>query len=292
MTSTPLRSSDSAVRALTDDGAFRVIAIETTATVRDAIHKQAASGVTARHFAELITGAVLVRETMAPTLRVQGILKGTGGKGSLVADSHPDGTTRGLVQLKSTASLELGEGALLQMMRTLPNGALHQGVVALPPGGGISAGLMAYMQQSEQVVSVVAVAALPPPVAGSAAVALAGGYIVQLLPGAESEAVSEMIEKLEALPPVDALLRREGFSPRALLGWVLGEAPYAIVEERPVAFGCNCSHERLLASLATLDRGEVVEMVDDGKMLEITCDYCGEEYRISPEQLRGLVSQS
>ena len=94
---------------------------------------QEAQGAIAQRFGELITGAILVREAMAPTLRVQGILKGKRGKGSLVADSHPDGTSRGLVNFGNAGGeLLLGDGALLQMMRTLPSGTIHQGVVEVP----------------------------------------------------------------------------------------------------------------------------------------------------------------
>src|SRR6266511_2418355 len=81
--------ADSVLRAMTDDGAFRVITARTTETVRGAIEAQGAAGETARTFGELITGAILYRETMAPQLRVQGVLKGSSGTGSLVADSHP-----------------------------------------------------------------------------------------------------------------------------------------------------------------------------------------------------------
>jgi molecular chaperone Hsp33 len=285
---------------MTDDGAFRVIAVETSDTVRGTMATQTlpapgveSVGQTARLFADLITGAVLVRETMAPTLRVQGVLKGVSGQGSLVADSHPDGTTRGLIQLKEGRPLGLAAGGVLQMMRTLPSGALHQGIVELSADGDISAGLMTYMQQSEQVVSVIAVGTLGELSAeGRGSFDLAGGYIVQLLPDAAPEAVEAMIEKLEALPKMPALLAKPDFSAHALLGWVLADCPHTIVEERPVSFGCNCSQARLLASLSTLDRKEIVEMVEDDNVLEITCDYCQSEYRISPEQLRGLLVTS
>src|SRR5689334_18533913 len=82
---------DTVLRAITDDGAFRVITAVTTHTVRGAAEAQGVVGQTARYFGDLLTGAVLYRETMAPDYRVQGIVKGAGGKGSLVADSHPSG---------------------------------------------------------------------------------------------------------------------------------------------------------------------------------------------------------
>src|SRR5688500_7732616 len=116
MTSPP----DTALRAFTEDYAFRVVAARTTAMVRQAIESQGAAGETARTFADLLTGTVLVRETMAPQLRVQGILRDARRKGRLVADAHPDGGTRGLVQPASPGeAIDLGEGSMLEMMRTL-----------------------------------------------------------------------------------------------------------------------------------------------------------------------------
>ena len=108
--------TDRVVRAITDDGAFRVITAMTTETVRGAVAAQEARGPIAQRFGELITGAILVREAMAPALRVQGILKGKRSKGSLVADSHPDGTSRGLVNFGSRdGELLLGDGVHLEL---------------------------------------------------------------------------------------------------------------------------------------------------------------------------------
>ncbi|HEY3236441.1 MAG TPA: Hsp33 family molecular chaperone HslO, partial [Polyangiaceae bacterium] len=155
------QSNDSVLRAITDDGAFRVITARTTETVRAAVSAQQASGRTARHFGDLITAAILFRETMAPQLRVQGIIRGARGRGSLVADSHPSGKTRGLIQLPKDASeIDVGPGAVLQLMRTLPSGRISQGIVQVPESGSISEALMVYMQVSEQVVSMLALATL------------------------------------------------------------------------------------------------------------------------------------
>ena len=75
------------------------------------------------------TASVLVRETMAPDLRVQAILQGDDPKTRIVADSFPDGTTRGLVHLRNGAEVVLGERSVLQMMRTLHTGQIQQGIV-------------------------------------------------------------------------------------------------------------------------------------------------------------------
>ncbi|HTN90001.1 MAG TPA: Hsp33 family molecular chaperone HslO [Sorangium sp.] len=287
-----LRPSDSVVRAITIDGAFRVITALTTDTVRGAIAVQSATGATAQRLGELITGAILVREAMAPNLRVQAIVKGATGHGTLVADSHPDGTSRGLVNLGKGAAegstVEVGEGSLLQIMRTLPSGMLHQGVVEVPAEGGISGGLMTYMQESEQVVSMIAVATL----LGDDGVGASGGYLVQLLPEVERGPLMVMTERLKDFERLDEVLAHEGASADVLLEELLHGMPFSRLDDSPLSFSCRCSELRVMATLASLPRRDVEEMVEDGKVLDIRCDYCGKDYQVSPSQLRSLLTTS
>jgi molecular chaperone Hsp33 len=281
-------SADSVLRAMTDDGAFRVITARTTETVRGAIEVQGATGNTARTFGELITGAILYRETMAPQLRVQGVLKGSSGTGSLVADSHPSGRTRGLVQLKQGRELELGQGAVIQMMRTLPNGRIAQGLVELPSGGGISQALMEYMQTSEQVVSMVAVST----VVSDAGFVAAGGYMVQLLPEVGRGPLMVMTERLREFESIDGRVGDAAFSPETLLEQLLDGMPFTRLEESAVGFECWCDELRVVAAIATLSKADLEHLLSDGEVLEIACEYCKREYRIPPARLRGLLDRS
>jgi len=280
--------ADSVLRAMTDDGAFRVITARTTETVRGAIDAQGATGNTARTFGELITGAILYRETMAPQLRVQGVLKGSGGTGSLVADSHPSGRTRGLVQLKHGRELELEQGAVIQMMRTLPSGRIAQGLVELPSGGGISQALMEYMQTSEQVVSTVAVST----VVSDEGVVAAGGYMVQLLPEVGRGPLMVMTERLRDFESIDGRVGEAGFSPETLLEQLLDGMPFTRLEESAVGFECWCDELRVVAAIATLSKADLEHLLSDGEVLEIACEYCKREYRIPPARLRGLLDRS
>lgn len=281
-------TSDIVVRAITRDGAFRVITALTTDTVRGAVAAQAASGPTAQHLGELITGSILVREAMAPTLRVQVIVKGSSGRGSLVADAHPDGTTRGLVNLGKGSDVEVGAGSLLQVMRTLPNGALHQGVVEVPPGSGISGGLMTYMQESEQVVTMIAVTTL----LDRSGVSRSGGYLVQLLPEVERGPLMVMAERLREFERLDHVLADEGASADRLLDEILHGMPFTRLESSPLSFSCRCSQVRVISALSTLPRSDIEEMVSDGQVLDIRCDYCGRDYQVAPGQLRPLLMTS
>jgi molecular chaperone Hsp33 len=280
---------DSVLRAMTDDGAFRVITASTTNTVRGAIQAQRTRGETARTFGDLITGSILFRETMAPDLRVQGILRGSNGSGSLVADSHPSGQTRGLIQLTTgNTQIALGQGAVIQMMRTLPSGRINQGVVEVPLEGGVSRALMAYMQVSEQVVSMIAVATL---LDGDDVLA-AGGYMVQLLPEVGRAPLAIMTERLRDYETIDAQIRDAEFTPTWLLDQLLYGMPFTRLEENHVDYGCWCDELRVMSALATLNHADIEHLLSSNEVLEISCEYCRREYRIPPARLQGLLESS
>jgi molecular chaperone Hsp33 len=284
-----LTASDSVLRAITNDGAFRVIVARTTETVRGAIAAQNGAGRTAQWFGDLLTGSVLYRETMAPRLRVQGIMRTLGGGGSLVADSHPSGKTRGLIQLpQGMDEIDVSGGALLQVMRSMPKGQLNQGIVQVPTGGGISEALMTYMQTSEQVVSMISVGT----VLEGSDVCCAGGYLVQLLPEVGRGPLMVMTERLEEFRDVSPILQDESFSPSWLLDQLLHGMEYTRLDESSVGFDCWCDDLRLMGALATLSRADVEHLLEDGEVLEIHCEYCGKEYRVPPARLRGLLDVS
>ncbi len=288
MTSPDLSHADSTIRAITDDGAFRVIVAKSSATVRRIAELQGALGVNAKNLGDLVTATILFRETMAPDLRVQGILRGARGHGTLVADSAPEGKTRGLLQTKEGAPVFATEGAHLQMLRSLRNGAINQGVVAVPPGGGITQAAMAYMAESEQVDTMLAVGTV---LDDSGQIVEAGGYLVQLLPELGRGPLALMAERLEDFRTIEHMLTPD-FTPEWLRDELLYGLPFTALDRTPLGFECWCSEERLLGALSSLDRSEIQAMIDDGEPLEIACDYCTKQYRIQPNKLIGLVTPS
>lgn len=280
---------DRAVTAVTHDGAFRVIVVRTTETVREAIRTQSVSGANAEHLADVVTGTILVRLTMAPTYRVQGIVRGAGNKGTLLGDSQPDGSARALVQRPGgLTEVSLGPGALMQMMRTMPNGAVAQGVVEVPREG-VSGALMSYFQSSEQIASVASVGVA----FDGDEVSAAGGYIVQLLPEVSRAPLAVMTERLDFdFSDRAAVLRTLQSDPAQLLADILADMPYEQTQEQELRFGCHCSSVRVLTSLATLPKSDIRELMESDEQLFITCDYCGRNYEMSPKSLAGLLSPS
>lgn len=284
------KDTDRAVTAVTHDGAFRVIVARTTQTVREVIATQGVAGNTATNLADVVSGTILVRLTMAPALRVQGIVRGAGHRGTIVGDSHPDGTTRGLVQRpEGLEEVSLGKGALLQMMRSLPGGTVHQGVVEVPPEG-VSGALMGYFQSSEQIASVASVSCI---LGADGTIEAAGAYIVQLLPEVSHAPLAVMTERLAAdFSDRRAVLAMVETDPADLLTEILYGMPFEQTQESSLRFGCQCSSVRVLSSLGTLPKADILDLMSSDEHLHITCDYCKQTYELPPATLAGLLSPS
>jgi len=282
---------DSVMRAMTNDGAFRVVAARTTDTALAVIAAQKLTGAIAQDMANLVTTAVLYRETMAPSLRVQCIVRFDEGGGQLIADSHPEGWTRGLLQAGAgDASPDIREvRATLEMMRTLPNSDLHRGIVEMPESGNLGEAFMRYMQLSEQIVSMISLGAV---IEGDNPTA--GGFVVQLLPEAkEAEAALDtMTRRLEDFVEIRQRLQASDGSPSLLIEQIFEGLPFTRLHSSDVRFGCQCSQIRVMTTLSILDRSDVQELVDEGEPLSIGCDYCGASYTVEVAQLRGLLRSS
>jgi molecular chaperone Hsp33 len=282
--------SDAVERAMTDDASFRVLTCDVTQTIRAALQAQHSSGIEAVTYGELLVGTVLFRETMSPDLRVQGIASSANGSGQFVADSHPSGDVRGLVQRKNAErAVTLERGATLRMMRSLANGSLNQGIVELGEKPTVSDGLMAYMQTSEQIVTMVSVG-VAVDVAGN--VERAGGYLVQLLPGAKRGPLMVMTERLNDFQDPVEWLRKPEFSPDYLLSELLYGMDFTRLSTSHVRFNCWCDELKVIGALSTLPKSDLEELAGAEEVLQINCDYCSKLYEISPKRLRGLLEQS
>jgi molecular chaperone Hsp33 len=289
MTMSDFSNQDGALRAMTDDGAFRVVTVRTTDTVRRLLELQGHRGRDAQFLGELITGAVMVRETMAPDYRLQALLRSHDNQHRLVADSHPDGGSRGLITGGSPKGGFAMRGSSLEIVRTLYSGELHRGVVEVPEGGGMSEALMSYLQSSEQVASMLSIACV---LDDEDRVVASGGYLVQLLPEVGRGPLAIMAERLSDFRDIRELLAKTDAATSPLLDEILYGMPFTRLSESPLSWKCRCSALRVMSSLATLSRTDIAELISEGKPIELACDFCTQTYTISPTQLAGLLEQS
>ncbi len=280
--------TDRAIRAMTDDGAFRVIAVRMTDTVAEAIRVQGATGTDAVLFGELMTANVLTRETMSPAHRTQASIR-DGYGGQLFVDSHPGGLTRGVRTPPNKGEhLKVDAGSLLKCVRVLYSGELHESITPMSASGDVSEAFMVYMQASEQIASFIRVAC----VTEAGQVRACGSFIVQLLPDVTSDPLDAITRRLEGIGNFGVDLRAADADPEVLLTSLLSSFEYTLLETTPVHFGCLCDATRLLSAVASLGREEVREIIESGSPLEISCDYCTTAYELSPHQLQGLLDAS
>jgi molecular chaperone Hsp33 len=233
----------------------------------------------------VVTGTILLRETMSPAHRLQCLLRSADGACLWLGDSDPDGGSRGLFTRKDRKAAASIKGGTLEVVRTLHNGELHRGVIQVPLGGTMSQALMVYLQESEQVVSMLAIAC----VLGEDHVVAAGGYIVQLLPEVDQGPLAVMAERLRDFEDIGPLLAKLDAATSPLMDEILYGMPFTRLEESVLEWKCRCSAERVLASLATLPLEDLVALSADDEALETSCDFCGTEYVVSPAELRSLL---
>ncbi|MBL4636659.1 MAG: Hsp33 family molecular chaperone HslO [Kofleriaceae bacterium] len=277
-------NNDRVIRAMTNDGQFRVIVATMEASCIEAATRQAVPDELLSQQAELMVAAVLVRETMQPGNRVQIILKDPAGH-RLVADALPDGQNRSIVnpgepghKVELSSGLNGGNG-LMQVNYTLRNGDLHQGIVPLEKGAAMSNAIMHYLMQSEQIKALVCIES----VIDEGKLKSVGGYVVQMTPEATKEGLQEMLAHMEGFTTIRAWLLASA-APETLISDILGEQEYALLANSSLCFGCTCSVERMILGLSTLPTSDIGELIASGD-IEVSCDACGQCYAITTDQL-------
>lgn len=142
-----------------------------------------------------------------------------------------------------------------------------------------------YFASSEQVPSAVALGVL---MEKDNTVKQAGGFIIQLMPFAEDKIVNVLEEKINKIKSVTDMLER-GMTPEDILEEVLGEFGVEVLDRIPTAFKCNCSKKRVEKVLISLGRKELQNMIDEGKEVELNCQFCNSHYTFQVDELKKLL---
>ena len=290
---------DKLVRAITSDGFVKAAAISSRALTERArqIHKTlpVATAALGRTLAAAsLMGNALKEEEASLTLRIAG----DGPLGTLLAVSDPEGNVRGYVQnpqvelpLRSDGKLDVGGAVgsqgLLTVIRDIGLKEPYVGSVALL-GGEIAEDLAAYFVESEQVPTACALGVL---VDRDQSVRAAGGYLLQLLPGAGEDVIAKVEGGVLASPTVSALLDT-GAGPEEMLRTVLSDFEVEVLESRPVAYKCYCSRERMERALISLGTAELERLLEEQGDCSLTCQFCDAVQTFSGRELRALIDRS
>lgn len=287
---------DYIVRGMTKDGFVKAMAISSTAIVERArmIHKTTPTATAA--FGRVLTAASMMGnvqkvENGALTLQI----KGGGPLGTILATSDAVGNVRGYVQNPSITLLEkyagkldvgaaVGTDGMLTVIRDLQMKEPYIGTVALATGE-IADDVTAYFAQSEQTPTACALGVL---IDTDQSVKVAGGYLIQLLPGAPEDVIDRLergIRKAGAVTPMLA----EGLTPEDILLRVMDEFELEFLETTPVAYQCYCSRERVTSTLIAIGKKDLQEIADEGKPITIECQFCDTTYEFTPEEIRSIL---
>ena len=288
---------DQLVRAITSDGAVKAVAVTTKDLTERArgIHKTlpVATAALGRALAAAsMMGNALKGEGASLTLRIQG----GGPLGTLLAVSDNQGNVRGTVDnpavelpLRPDGKLDVGaavggEGTLT-VIRDLHMKDPYVGSVGLL-GGEIAEDLAAYFVESEQIPTACGLGVL---VDRDQSVLAAGGYLIQLLPGAGEDVITRVEGGVMAAGSVTGLLSADG-SPEEMLRRVLSDFELEILERTPVEYRCDCSRDRMERALISLGPEELKSIIDQQGHAELTCRFCDNVQTFTKVELEGLLA--
>ena len=289
--------SDQLIRAISKDGFVKATAVSTRGLTERArqIHKTlpVATAALGRTLAAAsMMGNALKEDGASVTLQI----KGGGPLGTLLAVSDNQGNVRGTVDhpevdlpLRSDGKLDVGtavgtEGTLT-VIRDLNMKEPYVGSVGLL-GGEIAEDLAAYFVESEQIPTACGLGVL---VDRDQSVLSAGGYLIQLLPGAGEDVIARGEGGVMAAGSVTGLLQ-ENSDPEAMLRKVLSDFEIDVLERSPIEYRCYCSRERMERALISMGPAELKSLIDDQGEAELTCRFCDNVQHFTREQLEAMLA--
>ena len=293
-----MEMKDYLVRGMTMDGFVKVVAIRSTEIVRRGaqIHKTTPNATAA--FGRALTAASMMGNMQkvdngSMTLQI----KGGGPIGSIVCVSDPVGNVRGYVYEPNVPLVEKHPGKLdvgatvgtdgtLTVIRDLQMKEPYIGSVQLV-SGEIGDDVTAYFAESEQTPTACALGVL---VDTDCSVKVAGGYLVQLLPGAPDEVIDAVEAGIKRAGAVTKMLEK-GMTPEEILTEVCGDLGVLFFENEPVCYKCYCNRHRVEAALISIGREELAEIMNDGKAFPVECQFCDEVYTFTPEDIAELLKK-
>ena len=289
---------DRILRAVAADGFVKMAVIDGRALVQRAreIHDcspTAAAALGRTLCAASLLGNALKEERATLTIRISG----GGPAGAIIAVSDHEGNVRGLIEnpgvelpLRADGKLDVGgavgRDGMLTVSRDIGLREPYIGSTALV-SGEIAEDLTAYLLESEQVPSACALGVL---VDRDRSIRAAGGFVVQLMPGADESLIERLEENIFLMDQLTTVLDEDGAE--ALFEQVLRGMDYTLLETSPVEYRCACSRARVEDALRCLSDDEIRDISADGKDVEVGCDFCGTSYRFTPQELAALKREA
>ena len=288
--------SDYLVKSLAFDGQIRAYAVDATETVSTAQKLHDTWSAASAALGRSLVGTLLLASASLQgdeTMTVK--INGNGPVGGIVVDGNANGTVKGYVQnphvhlsLNDKHKIDVkgavGTEGFLAVTKDLGLKEPFTGQVPLV-SGELGEDFTYYLAKSEQIPSSVGLSVF---VNSDNSIETAGGFMIQVMPGANEETISQIEKRLAEIPMVSEMMR-DGKKPEDILNEILGAENVKVLDKMPVSYHCDCSRERFLGVLTSLPTDQLQEMADEDHGAEAVCHFCGKKYQFTEDELRKII---
>lgn len=290
--------TDYIIRATAAEGQIRAFAATTRDLVEYARSAHNTSPVATAALGRLLTagammGIMMKGEKDLLTLKIEG----DGPIGGLTVTADSRGNVKGyafhpevMLPPNAKGKLDVGGALGIGVLSVIKDIGLKDPYVGqtILVTSEIAEDLTYYFATSEQTPSSVALGVL---MERDNTVKQAGGFILQMMPGASEEVISALEKRLGEITSITALLDA-GNTPEMIMEHILGDFGLEILDKLPTAFSCNCSEERIEKALISVGKQELQSMIEDGKTIEVNCHFCNKHYPVTVERLKELLEMA
>ena len=287
---------DHIIRAMSRDGFVKAVAVVSTDLVERARNIHHTTAVATAALGRVLSAASMMgnmQKIEEGSLTLQ--FKGGGPLGTILAVSDAHGNVRGYVENPVISLLEkhpgkldvgaaVGRDGMLTVIRDLHMKEPYVGSVAMSTGE-IGDDIAAYFVYSEQVPTACGLGVLVNP---DQTVRCAGGYLVQLLPGAPEDVINRVEIGIMNAGAVTKMLE-DGLDGAGIIRAVLENFEVELFEAEPVEYRCYCSRDRVTSALISLGREELGDMIREGKDVHLSCQFCDVDYVFTPADLEEIL---
>ncbi|WP_302373686.1 Hsp33 family molecular chaperone HslO [Enterococcus asini] len=289
---------DYLVKALAYQGLVRAYAVAATDTVAEAQRRHDTWNTASAALGRSLVGGLLLGATVKGDDRLTIKIQGDGPAGAIVVDANGHGEVKGYLQ-NPHVSLPLNEKGKLDvrgavgtqgMFTVIKDLGLKEPFSGQTPivSGELGEDFTYYLAISEQIPSAVGLSVL---VDTDDSIKVAGGFMLQIMPGADESIISAIETNLANTPQISTLLD-EGKTPEEILDSLLPDTELVVLETMPVSFTCDCSKGKFARAIISLGKDEIQAMIDEDHGAEAVCSFCGEKYSYTEAELVALKEEA
>ncbi|ASR49685.1 Hsp33 family molecular chaperone [Paenibacillus kribbensis] len=290
------KKQDRLIRGTAMDGRVRAFAVRTTQLAEELRRRHDTYPTATAALGRTLTAGAIMGSMLKGNERLTIQVKGDGPIGQIVVDANAAGEVRGYVaephvHLPSNSMGKLdvagavGTEGFIHIIKDLGLKEPYRGSIPII-SGELGEDFTYYFAKSEQTPSAVGLGVL---VDTDNSVIVAGGFIIQLLPGLNDDEITAIENAVGSLPPVTALLD-QGLELDEMLRWMLPDV--RVLDETEIRFQCECSRERVEKTLISLGESELTQLIEEEGQAEVVCHFCNEAYQFNKDDLQNLLNQA